>query len=126
MNSGTSIFAGFVIFAVLGYMANEQGLSVGDVAESGWCENKLIWKTFSSPFESVLQFTMQLKFLLLRSRFSIYSLPQGCGTDAFCSTIVVHTVFHHDYTAGSGQSGIAYTLVCMWAQFQTISFNLRN
>ena len=35
VNSGTSFLAGFVIFPVLGFMAREQGLSVGEVAESG-------------------------------------------------------------------------------------------
>ncbi|XP_017488443.1 PREDICTED: sodium- and chloride-dependent GABA transporter 3-like, partial [Rhagoletis zephyria] len=35
MNSGTSFYAGFAIFSVLGYMAVEQGLKVEDVAEQG-------------------------------------------------------------------------------------------
>ena len=35
VNSGTSFLAGFVIFPVLGFMAYEQGLSIGEVAESG-------------------------------------------------------------------------------------------
>ncbi|KAK3707304.1 hypothetical protein QZH41_014810 [Actinostola sp. cb2023] len=35
VNSGTSFYGGFVIFSVLGFMAEKQGVSVGDVAESG-------------------------------------------------------------------------------------------
>jgi len=35
MNSGTSFYAGFAIFSVLGFMAHEQSLAVSQVAESG-------------------------------------------------------------------------------------------
>ena len=41
-NSGTSFFAGFVIFMVLGFMAQEAGKAVKDVAESG---QFIAWKT---------------------------------------------------------------------------------
>ncbi|XP_063076572.1 solute carrier family 6 member 6a isoform X2 [Engraulis encrasicolus] len=35
LNSGTSFVSGFAIFSVLGFMAQEQGVAIGDVAESG-------------------------------------------------------------------------------------------
>ena len=35
VNSFTSLYSGFVIFSVLGFMAHEQGVSVDTVAESG-------------------------------------------------------------------------------------------
>ncbi|XP_040901650.1 sodium- and chloride-dependent GABA transporter 2-like [Toxotes jaculatrix] len=35
LNSGTSVVAGFAVFSVLGFMANEQGVPIAEVAESG-------------------------------------------------------------------------------------------
>ncbi|KAM8916289.1 sodium- and chloride-dependent taurine transporter-like [Spinachia spinachia] len=35
LNSGTSFVSGFAIFSVLGFMAQEQGVEIADVAESG-------------------------------------------------------------------------------------------
>lgn len=35
LNSCTSVVAGFAVFSVLGFMANEQGVPISEVAESG-------------------------------------------------------------------------------------------
>lgn len=35
VNSSTSVYAGFVIFSVLGFMAKEQGVHISDVAVAG-------------------------------------------------------------------------------------------
>ena len=35
VNSGTSFFAGFIVFSILGHMAKVQNKTVAEVAESG-------------------------------------------------------------------------------------------
>ena len=35
LNSGTSFISGFAIFSVLGFMAEQQGKEISEVAESG-------------------------------------------------------------------------------------------
>lgn len=35
LNSGTSIFAGFAVFSILGYMAHELSLPMEDIVQSG-------------------------------------------------------------------------------------------
>lgn len=37
LNSSTSFVAGFAIFSILGFMSQEQGVPISEVAESGEC-----------------------------------------------------------------------------------------
>ncbi|XP_016323748.1 sodium- and chloride-dependent taurine transporter-like [Sinocyclocheilus anshuiensis] len=51
LNSGTSFVSGFAIFSVLGFMAQEQGVAIVDVAESGNAQGQSITV---SPSETVI------------------------------------------------------------------------
>lgn len=44
LNSGTSFLAGFAIFSVLGFMAEEQGVDISTVAQSGEPDGGWRWK----------------------------------------------------------------------------------
>ncbi|KAM6961577.1 sodium- and chloride-dependent betaine transporter-like [Tautogolabrus adspersus] len=87
LNSATSIFAGFAVFSVLGYMAYELGVPIQDVVESG---PGLVFITYpkalsmlpGSSFWAILFFLM-LFFLGLDSQFVCVESLATALTDMF-------------------------------------------
>ncbi|RME53498.1 sodium-dependent transporter [Candidatus Woesearchaeota archaeon] len=67
INSGISVFAGFVVFAVLGFMAHTQGTSVGDVVASGPGLAFVVFPQALSLFGKASAFFAALFFLTLLS-----------------------------------------------------------
>ena len=69
LNSATSFVAGFVVFSVLGFMAQERGVGVDKVVESGNFQNCLVWsRTFG-----IFQFSPNS--VRLRGGLSTFGLP---------------------------------------------------
>jgi len=82
INSFTSIFSAVVIFSILGYMANQKGVDVGDVVESGPALAFLVYPEVvlaiaPSPFWAFLFFIMLLNLGLDTQFSSVESLMTG-------------------------------------------------
>ena len=68
VNCGTSVYAGFVIFSILGYMANLKNVAVADVAAQGETTSDL------SQCSSIA-----MHYSLLNDKYDNASRLQGTG-----------------------------------------------
>ena len=87
INCGTSIYAGFVIFCVLGFMAVEKGVSVGDVAAGGPGLAFVVYPEALSrmpvPQLWAIFFFIMMATLGFGSQFSIVECVLSALTDEF-------------------------------------------
>ncbi|XP_047188243.1 sodium- and chloride-dependent GABA transporter 3-like isoform X3 [Scophthalmus maximus] len=86
LNSGTSFLAGFVVFSVLGFMAQKQGVPVDSVAEAGWTTATLSSSgLLARAFKSFN--TSKTAPLGSWSRFGVHCLPRGYSHDALATVL---------------------------------------
>lgn len=93
MNTGTSFFAGFAIFSVLGFMAHEQNLTVGEIADGGIDVNCLRLSTRYINFYCNS----------LRTWLSVYCISKSCCSNAWRS-VLGYSILHNDYSPWTWQS----------------------
>ncbi|XP_064646770.1 sodium- and chloride-dependent glycine transporter 1-like isoform X1 [Lineus longissimus] len=91
INCATSIFAGFVIFSVLGFMSFEKGVSVADVAASGPGLAFIVYpegisKMPIAPMWAILFFIM-MAMLGFSSQFSMMETVISAISDEFKDTL---------------------------------------
>ncbi|XP_072181873.1 sodium- and chloride-dependent GABA transporter 2-like [Diadema setosum] len=142
VNAGTSLFAGFVIFAILGFMAHEQGVEVKDVVDEGPGLTFVAYPTAvynmpGGPAWSVIFFAM-LIMLGLDSQFAIleglvtslmdefpqYNLRQNraiflvvvCGIDFLLGLLCVTEggMYFFQLMDSYGASGMCLLWVTIW------------
>lgn len=87
INCGTSVFAGFVIFSILGFMANEKNVPVSEVADGGPGLAFIVYpealtRMPIAPLWSILFFIM-MATLGFGSEFSIVECVLSALTDVF-------------------------------------------
>jgi solute carrier family 6 amino acid transporter-like protein 5/7/9/14 len=91
INCGTSIYAGFVIFAVLGFMAMEKGVPVSEVAEGGPGLAFVVYPEAISrmpvPQLWAIFFFFMMATLGFGSQFSIVECVLSAITDEFASVL---------------------------------------